>query len=268
MPDKVQEAVESIKKKVNIQADTGLILGSGLGELAHEIENPAVIKYSSIPNFPVSTVKGHRGELVSGILSGANVIVMSGRVHYYEGLSMRRVSFPVEVLAGCGVKKLIITNAGGGVNREYAPGDIVAITDHINLMGDNPLKGSADFIDMTHAYDPEMRKIAEDAAVKTGIKLKEGVYAAMSGPSYETPAEVRMIKAIGGDIAGMSTIPEVIMAKKYGMKVLGLSMITNMAAGITGNELSHKEVIETSKKSISKFKKLLREIISNIWKCK
>ncbi len=260
----IKRAVRKIKSKSGVKPQIGLILGSGLGEMADEIKTPFMLNFSDIPHFPVSSVAGHRGQVVSGELYGKNVIALAGRVHFYEGYSMQDVVFPVDVMSGCGIEKIIITNAGGGVNVEYSPGDIVVIRDHINLMGDNPLKGCPDFIDMTNAYDPELINLALQAGNSSGCNLQQGVYAAMQGPSYETPSEIEMLRRIGADIAGMSTVPEVIAANKNGLKVLGLSMITNMAAGITGQSLSHEEVIETTARSKEKFKKLVRKIIEKI----
>ncbi len=260
----IKRAVSKIKSKTGSEPKIGLVLGSGLGELADEIKNPGILDFPEIPHFPVSSVKGHRGQVVAGELCGKSIIALAGRIHFYEGYSMQQVVFPVEVMAGCGIKKIIITNAGGGINSDYRPGDIVIIKDHINLMGDNPLKGSADFIDMTRAYDPALISLALQAGSSAGLILNKGVYAAMQGPSYETPAEIEMLRRIGADIAGMSTVPEVIAANKKGLKVLGLSMITNMAAGITGESLSHDEVIETTEKSKEKFKMLVKKIIEKM----
>ncbi|MFC1862554.1 purine-nucleoside phosphorylase [Thermodesulfobacteriota bacterium] len=264
MDERVAEAVEKIKKRVNIDAVTGLILGSGLGSLTDEFSNMIRIKYDDIPNFPSSSVKGHKGEVVAGRFSGIDVLAFSGRVHYYEGYTMKEVCFSVEVMAGMGIEKLIITNASGAVNESYSPGDIIIIKDHINLTGDNPLRGSSNFIDMTDAYSKRLRTLARESAAKLGMDTHEGVYMIFPGPSYESPAEIRMAGNMGADLVGMSTIPEVIMANSQGMEVLGLSMITNMAAGITGNSLSHDEVIETTKTSAERFKTFVAEIVRNI----
>jgi purine-nucleoside phosphorylase len=264
MDERVAEAVGKIKSRVNIDAGIGIILGSGLGSLTDEFSNAIRIKYEDIPNLPSSSVKGHKGEVVAGMFSGANVLAFSGRVHYYEGYTMKDVCFPVEVMAGMGIENLVITNAAGAVNESYSPGDIITINDHINLTGDNPLRGSSNFIDMTEAYSKRLRVLAQDSAAKLGMDIQEGVYMVFNGPSYESPAEIRMAGNMGADLVGMSTIPEVIMANSLGVEVLGLSMVTNMAAGITGNPLSHEEVIETSVKAADRFKSLVREIVRNV----
>jgi purine-nucleoside phosphorylase len=264
MDKRVTEAADNIKQRVNINAETGLILGSGLGSLTDEFNNSTRIKYDDIPNFPSSSVEGHKGEIVAGRLSGVDLMAFSGRVHYYEGYTMKEVCFSVEAMACMGIKKLIITNASGAVNESYSPGDIIIIRDHINLTGDNPLRGSSNFIDLTDAYSKRLRTVAQQRAAKLGIHIQEGVYMIFPGPSYESPAEIRMARTMGADLVGMSTVPEVITANSQGMEVLGLSMVTNMAAGITGNALSHDEVIETSKSSADRFKALVGEIIRNI----
>ncbi|UCE34715.1 MAG: purine-nucleoside phosphorylase [Deltaproteobacteria bacterium] len=259
-------AVETIKKNMHVDPKIGVILGSGLGKLVEEFENPASIRYGDIPNFPIPAVEGHKGEVVAGSLAGVSVLAFSGRIHYYEGYTMEEVCFPVRVMSGLGVETVIITNAAGAVNETYSPGDIVIIADHINLMGDNPLRGTTHFIDMTEAYSHELRAVAHDVAGELGLKLDEGVYLVLSGPSFESPAEIRMMRIMGADLVGMSTIPEVIMANKLGMKVLGLSMVTNMAAGITGRPLTHTEVIEATRKAADKFKGLVRGIVERLGK--
>lgn len=264
MHKRVTEAVTKIRDAIDIETKIGIILGSGLGTLVDEFKDTVTIKFDEIPNFPVSSVEGHKGEVVLGSFSGINILAFSGRVHYYEGYSIEKVCFPVRVMAGLGVEILIITNAGGAVNESYSPGDIIVISDHINLMGDNPLRGTTHFIDMTEAYSSDLRTLAHNTADGLGMKLKEGVYLALSGPSYETPAEIRMLRNMGADIVGMSTIPEVIIANSLGITVLGLSMITNMAAGITGMPISHKEIIETTEKGAGEFKRLVSGIIGNL----
>ena len=259
-------AVEAIKKNIHVDPKIAIILGSGLGQLVEEFENPASISYGDIPNFPVPAVDGHKGEVVAGSLAGVSVLAFSGRVHYYEGYTTEEVCFPVRVMSGVGVETVIITNAAGAVNEAYSPGDIVIIADHINLMGDNPLRGTTHFIDMTEAYSHELRAVAHNVASDLGLKLDEGVYLVLSGPSFESPAEIRMMRIIGADLVGMSTIPEVIMANKLGMKVLGMSMVTNMAAGITGRPLTHTEVIEATRKGADKFKRLVRGIVERLGK--
>jgi purine-nucleoside phosphorylase len=264
MDKKQSEAVQAIRDHVEIEANIGVILGSGLGNLVEHFEERVSIKYEDIPNFPVSSVMGHKGELVAGRFSGVPLFACSGRVHYYEGYTIQEICFPVQVLAGLGVEKLIITNAAGAINESYAPGDIVAIEDHINLMGDNPLRGTSNFIDMTNAYDRDLRSLAHSVADELGMGLNDGVYLVLSGPSFETPAEIRMMRSLGADMVGMSTIPEVIMANSLDVRVLGLSMMTNMAAGITGERLTHEEVFETTQRAAEKFKILVGGIIEKM----
>jgi purine-nucleoside phosphorylase len=264
MDKKQTEAVNSIKDSIEIETKIGVILGSGLGNLVDHFEDTVRIKYENIPHFPVSSVMGHKGELVAGRFSGVPVLACSGRVHYYEGYTIQEVCFPVKVLAGLGVEKLIITNAAGAINESYSPGDIVAIGDHINLMGDNPLRGTSNFIDMTNAYDRDLRSLAHKVADQLEMELNEGVYLVLSGPSFETPAEIRMMRNLGADMVGMSTIPEVIMANSLNIRVLGLSMMTNMAAGMTGEPLTHQEVFETTQKAAERFKILVGGIIEKM----
>jgi purine-nucleoside phosphorylase len=268
--NQIQNAVTFINDKLKQQPKIGLILGSGLGVLADDIENPVKIPYNEIPGFPVSTVEGHAGQLVCGQLSGVEVIVMQGRFHYYEGYSMDKVTFPVRVMKELGIEKLIVTNAAGGVNESFEPGDLVIITDHINNMGTNPLIGPNDsrfgvrFPDMSEAYSKNLRRIAKEVADKNKLTIKEGVYVGNPGPVYETPAEVRMIRTMGGDAVGMSTVPEVIVARHSGLEVLGISCISNMAAGILDQPLSHDEVIETTEKVKSSFLLLVNEIVKTL----
>lgn len=270
--NQIQNAASFINDKLEQQPKIGLILGSGLGVLADDIENPVKIPYNEIPGFPVSTVEGHAGQLVCGQLSGVEVIAMQGRFHYYEGYSMDKVTFPIRVMKELGIEKLIVTNAAGGVNESFEPGDLMIITDHINNMGTNPLIGPNDsrfgvrFPDMSEAYSKNLRGIAKEVADKNKLTIKEGVYVGNPGPVYETPAEVRMIRTIGGDAVGMSTVPEVIVAKHSGLEVLGISCISNMAAGILDQPLSHEEVIETTEKVKSSFLLLVNEIVKMLGK--
>lgn len=265
----LNETIEFIKSKGITQVDFGLILGSGLGELATEIENPLLISYKEIPHFPVSTVVGHAGQLVYGTLAGKKVLVMQGRFHYYEGYSMQEVTYPVRVMAALGIHSLVVTNAAGGVNTTFVPGDLMLITDHINYMGTNPLIGpnwdemGPRFPDMSKAYDSEYRKKAIATARKRGLTLKEGVYMGFSGPTYETPAEVRFARTAGADAVGMSTVPEVIVAVHSGLRVLGISCITNLAAGMQQN-LNHAEVVETTERVKESFKTLVKETLSTL----
>jgi purine-nucleoside phosphorylase len=264
MPEKVVEALTVLKHHIDHQPQIGIILGSGLGGLVDEIENSAGVRFEDIPHFPVSSIEGHRGEVLCGRLCDASLLAISGRVHYYEGFSMQQVVFPVRVMAAFDLKTVMITNSAGAINESYQPGEIVSIRDHINLMGDNPLRGSADFVDLTEAYSAELRHLARKTANRQGITLQEGVYAAYSGPSYETPAEIRALRTMGADLVGMSTVPEVIMANRLGMKVLGLSIITNMAAGMGAGPLAHQDVIKASKKASAKFSALVKGIIEQL----
>lgn len=266
----MKKTLEYIKEKLLCKPEVGLILGSGLGTLADEIKNPVIISYSDIPDFPVSTVEGHAGRLVIGEISGVNVLAMQGRFHYYEGYGMEQVTYPVRIMQGLGINKLIVTNAAGGVNLNYKPGTIMLIKDHINLMGTNPLIGpnmeefGPRFPDMTQGYDKNLLELAKETGEKLHIELEEGVYAAVTGPSYETPAEIRYLRTIGSDAVGMSTVPEVIVANHSGMAVLGISCITNMAAGVTGEKLSHDEVIETADKVRDNLKALIINILKRM----
>ncbi|MDQ6599533.1 purine-nucleoside phosphorylase [Bacillus salipaludis] len=268
--EKIQNAAGFLKGKYSKTPKIGLILGSGLGVLADEIAEPVKIPYHEIPDFPVSTVEGHAGQLVFGSLSGAEVVAMQGRFHFYEGYSMDKVTFPVRVMKELGVEMLIVTNAAGGVNESFSPGDLMIITDHINFMGTNPLIGPNDsklgvrFPDMSEAYTKELRAIAKEIARGLNIEVKEGVYVGFTGPVYETPAEIRMARVLGGDAVGMSTVPEVIVARHGGLKVLGISCITNMASGILDQPLSHDEVIETTEKVKANFLLYIKEIVKRI----
>lgn len=264
MDEKVLEAVKKIRHETSFGARIGIILGSGLGYVTDDFRDTVILRFEDVPNFPVSSVEDGGGKVVAGTLSGAKVIVLSRRLHYYEGYTLQEVCFPVRVMAGLGVRELIITNAGGAVNESYSPGDIIVLKDHINLMGDNPLRGTTDFLDMTEAYSKELRTLAHSTAGQLGIELREGVYLALNGPSFETPAEIRMIKNIGGDIVGMSTVPEVIIARSVGIRVLGLSVISNMASGITGRPITHEEVIETTQKAADRFRRLLTGIVESL----
>lgn len=268
--EKIQAAANYLKDHMNIEPEIGLILGSGLGILADEIDNPVSTPYDSIPDFPVSTVEGHAGQLVFGTLNDIPVVAMQGRFHYYEGYSFEQVTFPVRVMKELGVKTLIVTNAAGGVNKDFSPGDLMIITDHINNMGSNPLIGKNDsrlgvrFPDMSEAYSKELVNKAKSIAKSLNIDIQEGVYIGNTGPTYETPAEIRMLRTMGGDAVGMSTVPEVIVARHSGLKVLGISCISNMAAGILDQPLNHEEVIETTEKVKDNFLRLVKEIVREI----
>lgn len=268
--EKIENAVAFLKGKYEKTPKIGLILGSGLGVLADEIENPVKIPYNEIPDFPVSTVEGHAGQLVFGILSGVEVVAMQGRFHFYEGYSFEKITFPVRVMKNLGVEVLIVTNAAGGVNEDFSPGDLMIITDHINNMGSNPLIGPNDlrlgvrFPDLSEAYSKELRQSAKEIAKRLNIQVREGVYFGNTGPIYETPAEIRMVRILGGDAVGMSTVPEVIVARHSGLRVLGISCISNMAAGILDQPLTHDEVIETTERVKANFLLYIKEIVKNI----
>jgi purine-nucleoside phosphorylase len=263
---KIQNAAQFLKGKYENAPKIGLILGSGLGVLADEIEQPVKIAYNEIPDFPVSTVEGHAGQLVFGTIHGVEVVAMQGRFHFYEGYSFEKVTFPVRVMKELGVETLIVTNAAGGVNESFSPGDLMIITDHINNMGTNPLIGPNDsrlgvrFPDMSEAYTKELRVLAKQISEQLNIPTQEGVYVGNTGPTYETPAEVRMIRTLGGDAVGMSTVPEVIVARHAGMKVMGISCISNMAAGILDQPLNHEEVIETTEMVKANFLLYVKEL--------
>ena len=266
----IKESKRYIEEKLDKMPEIGLILGSGLGILADEIEDKTIIKYGDIPNFPKSTVEGHKGQLVIGRLEGKRVIAMQGRFHFYEGYSQGEVTFPVRVMAALGVNKLLVTNAAGGANKDYTPGDLMLITDHINFSLTNPLIGKnidelgPRFPDMSHGYDKGLMDIARNCAKELGMSLKEGTYMFLTGPNYETPAEVRMASYLGADAVGMSTVPEVIVAVHNGMKVLGISCITNMAAGILDQPLDHGEVIETTQRVKKEFISLVKTTLGNM----
>lgn len=267
---KLIETAEYIKSKSKYTPEVGLILGSGLGSLADLIEEPEFYPYEELPNFPVSTVEGHAGRLVIGKLEGKIVVAMQGRFHYYEGYSMNEVTFPVRVMKLIGVSKLIVTNACGAINTSFKPGELMLITDHLNLAGNNALLGrnlddfGPRFPDMSNCYDRELRSLAKDVASKLNIDLKEGVYTMWSGPTYETPAEIRMIRILGGDAVGMSTVPEVTVANHCGIKSVGISCLTNMAAGILDQPLSHEEVMETSTRVRATFLSFMKSLINSI----
>ena len=254
-------------------SDTGMIgvvLGSGLGAFADALEDKVETPYSAIPNWPVSTAVGHAGKLVEGRIGNTEVIVLAGRAHLYEGYSAHQVTFGIRELARRGVKSIVLTNAAGDINEKYRPGDLVLISDHINLLGVNPLTGPNDdklgprFPDMTEAYSHQYREIAKHAGHELGIVLNEGVYVAVPGPSYETPAEIRYMRTIGADLVGMSTVPETIAANHLGMKVLAISCVTNAAAGILPQKLVHEEVLETGARVRDTLVKLLRAILPRL----
>ncbi|MBR6086007.1 MAG: purine-nucleoside phosphorylase [Spirochaetales bacterium] len=257
--------IESKTKGLKIYA--GLVLGSGLGDMANEIKNPVIINYKDIPHFPVSTVPGHAGRLVIGELEGRNVLCMQGRFHFYEGYEMDQVVFPIQVMKLLGVERLILTNAAGCVNTAWKTGTLMLIKDHIKLIPQSPMRGPNEeelglrFFDMTRAYDPDLREVAKKEAAKLGIPVTEGVYMFFSGPNFETPAEIRAARVLGADAVGMSTVPEVIAAAHCGLRTLGISCMTNMAAGILDQPLGHEEVLETSLRIKDQFSALIRAIV-------
>ncbi|MCK6257584.1 purine-nucleoside phosphorylase [Fictibacillus sp. KIGAM418] len=268
---KMNEAANMIQSKIEgMHPEIGLILGSGLGELADEIENAVQIDYSDIPHFPVSTVEGHAGKLVIGTLNGKTVLAMQGRFHFYEGYSMQDVTFPVRVMKGLGVKLLIVTNACGGMNPEFSAGDLMIIDDHLNMTGANPLIGPNDaelgprFPDMSTAYTPELVQFTKDTAANLGIKVQQGVYAGITGPTYMTKAELRMLRTVGGDAIGMSTVPEVIVASHMSLKVIGISCITDMAIADELEPLTHEQVVAVANRTKPKFINLVKELVKNV----
>ncbi|PYZ95317.1 purine-nucleoside phosphorylase [Salipaludibacillus keqinensis] len=266
----ITEAKQFIEKKISEKPTIGLILGSGLGVLADEIQNSVRLPYNEIPGFPTSTVAGHKGQLVIGELEGKTVVAMQGRFHYYEGYSMDLVTLPVRVMKAIGVEQLIVTNAAGGINEEYKPGDLMIITDHLNMFGTNPLIGTNDdqlgvrFPDMSQAYTKDLNDLAKQVAAEIQLNVKEGVYVGNTGPTYETPAEIRMLRTLGGDAVGMSTVPEVIVARHSEMNVLGISCISNMAAGILDQPLTHDEVMETTEQVRADFLQFVKQIVEKM----
>lgn len=267
---KIIESISFLKRKISKSPEVGLILGSGLGDLADQIENPIKFKYEDIPGFPVSTVEGHLGQLVFGKLSGKEVVAMQGRFHFYEGYDIKEITFPIRVLIGLGIKSLFVTNAAGGVDKSYNPGDLMIIKDHINITGQNPLIGKnydefgPRFLDMSNPYDKEYINIARQEAEKLSLNIKEGNYIWFTGPTYETPAEVNAARILGANAVGMSTVPEVIVANHQGVRVLGVSCITNMAAGILDQPLNHEDVVETSQKVKKEFQELIINTLHQI----
>lgn len=267
---RINEASDYILEKVGFTPEIALILGSGLGDMAEEAEEKKTLDYKDIPNFPVSTVQGHKGRLVFGTMRGKKVVFMQGRFHYYEGYKMEDVVFPVWVFKALGVKKLIVTNAAGGVNTSFRPGDLMIIRDHINYTNNNPLIGpnleafGPRFPDMSEAYSKELVDVIKASASSNDIKLQEGTYVFLTGPSYETPAEIRACRVLGADAVGMSTVPEVVAANHCGIKTAGISCITNMAAGILDQPLNHREVMETADRVKESFSKLIKSVVENI----
>ena len=257
-----------IRSKIGKRSPSvGIILGSGLGGLAEKIEDSVKISYGDIPGFQVPKALGHSGTLVAGTLAGKEVVAMAGRFHIYEGHPPALSGFPVRVMHALGVRTLFVSNAAGGVNQKFEAGDLMLITDHLHLMWTNPLIGAQQpgeerFTDMSQAYDPALRDLLRKASKKTGVELHEGVYAALFGPSYETPAEIRMLRGLGADAVGMSTVPEVLVARALGVRVAGISAITNAAAGVTGAAVSHSEVLDVGRQIATRFESLVTEFVS------
>ncbi len=266
---KLAETVDFLKGKIGFIPEIAIILGSGLSKLADFIEDTQEIAYEDIPNFPETTVAGHEGKLIFGTLKGRKVVAMKGRFHFYEGNDMGVVVYPIRVFKSMGIENLIVTNAAGGVNMDFKPGDLMLISDHISLFCDNPLRGKNPdglgprFPDMSQAYDKGLQQLARASAEELEIDLKTGIYSYCKGPSYESPAEIRSLRMLGADAVGMSTVPEVITARHMGMRVLGISCITNMAAGILDQPLNHAEVMETGRQVEKKFSSLISRIVEN-----
>lgn len=270
MLQEIQQTIDYIKSKVNTSPEIGIILGSGLGGFSSQIEVECEIPYSSIPNFPVSTVAGHQGKLVFGRFSGKYLVAMQGRFHFYEGYTLKQITFPIRVMKSLGIKFLILSNASGGLNPDFQIGDVMIIRDHINLMCDNPLLGpnvdefGPRFLDMSEAYDKNLITRAHQIAKDLGIHVREGVYAGVSGPTYETPAEYNYIRLIGADAVGMSTVPEVIVARHMGLKCFALSIITDL--GVHGKivEISHNEVIDAAATAEPKMSALVKKLVETV----
>ena len=268
--NRIENASEYIKSKIDYVPEIGIILGTGLGSLADQIENTTIIEYKDIPDFPVSTVFGHAGRLIAGTLEGKKVIAMQGRFHYYEGYTMQEVTLPVRVMKKLGVSLMIVSNACGGLNPSFSAGDIMVIRDHLNLMGDNPLIGAnleefgPRFPDMSNVYDNDMSHLLENIAKRLSIKLQKGVYGAISGPNYLTKSELRMLITLGSDTVGMSTVPEAIVAKHSGLKVLGISCVTDMAIPDIMTAPNHEEIVKVAESAKPRFMSLVKEFIKEV----
>ena len=266
----VDSAVARIRELTDLEPQVGLVLGSGLGGIVESVEDRVELPYGEIPGWPASTAVGHVGNLVLGSLAGVPVAVMRGRAHLYEGIGADRVVFGVRVLARLGIRTLVVTNAAGGISLDYRPGLLVLISDHVNLQGSSPLVGPNDdalgprFPDMSDAYDPELRARAREVAAQLGVEVGEGVYGAWLGPQFETPAEIRFMRAIGCDLAGMSTVQEVIAARHEGIRVLGVSVVTNMAAGVLPEKIDHEAVLEVGASAAGSLTALLRELVPTL----
>jgi len=268
--ERAEHATRIIRARINLEPRIAVVLGSGLGGFADDFEEAAGIPYEEIPGFMRSTAQGHAGRLVVGKVDGVPLAAMQGRVHYYEGYSLDEVTFPIRTFKLLGIKTLILTNAAGGINVELTQGGLMVLTDHVNLMGDNPLRGPNDerfgprFPDMSAVYSQELQELAVEEAKAIGVEVRRGVYGALSGPSYETPAEIHLLRNLGADAVGMSTVPEAIVARHMGLEVLGISCITNMAAGISDEPISHEEVMATGARVGESFTELLRRVVAGI----
>lgn len=268
--ERAEHATRIIRARTTVEPRIAIVLGSGLGGFADDFEDPVGIPYEEIPGFVRSTAQGHAGRLVIGKVDGIPVLAMQGRVHYYEGYSLEEVTFPVRTFGLLGVKTLVLTNAAGGINVELTQGALMVISDHVNLMGVNPLRGPNDerfgprFPDMTAVYAPELQELVVDEARAIGVEVRRGIYGALSGPSYETPAEIHLLRNLGADAVGMSTVPEAIVARHMDLEVLGISCITNMAAGISDEPINHEEVMATGDRVRETFTELLRRVIGAI----
>lgn len=266
------EAAAYLKDKIKYTPKIGIVLGTGLGDLAECVEDAVVIPYTEVPHFPVSTAPGHKGRFVSGRLAGAPVLIMQGRIHFYEGYTMQELAFPIQVMKAAGIEELILTNASGGINAAYTPGDLVCIKDHIKFDLDSPQRGrnredlGGRFFDMTHAYAPSMRKIAKETMAALGLPEFEGVYAYMGGPQFETPAEIRMLRILGADLVGMSTVPEAITAAHCGIRCMGISCVTNMAAGMENGGLDPAVIHQAEADARQNFENLVKGIVERLWK--
>src|SRR5215216_5555183 len=268
--ERAEHANRIIRSRISVEPRIAVVLGSGLGGFADDFEEPVAISYEDIPGFVRSTAQGHAGRLVIGNVNSIPVLAMQGRVHYYEGYSLEEVTFPIRVFKLLGIKTLVLTNAAGGINVQLTQGALMVISDHLNLMGVNPLCGPNDerfgprFPDMSAVYSPELQELVIDEAKAIGVEVRRGIYGALSGPSYETPAEIHLLRNLGADAVGMSTVPEAIVARHMGLEVLGISCITNMAAGISDAPISHEEVMETGNRVRETFAELLRRVIGAI----
>jgi purine-nucleoside phosphorylase len=268
--DRIEQSATTIRAAITETPRVAIVLGSGLGHLSRLVASPSIVPYSAIPHFPRPTVEGHEGNLVVGQLGGTIVAMLQGRVHYYEGHNLETVTFPIRVLAQLGVSTLILTAATGGIHEDLRKGDLLCLSDHINLLGANPLRGPNDnrlgkrFTDMTEVYSKGLREVAHEEAKALAIVLKAGVYCALPGPCYETPAEIRMLRTLGADVVGMSTVPEAIVARHGGLRVLAFAMVTNAAAGVTGETIDHAEVIEVADEAGQRLGRIIEGVVSRM----